>query len=836
MNVSIYKPKIRLAFLALLLLPMFGWSQDLFYELVEVPKNDSLDYHVKSVGSPILSLSPSNGLVNIDLDGVYPNYNIEYVPFNGYVGRDTFSFVYGVPPFGTQSITRVIEVEVLPAFVSAGRDFAVTAIDLPVTFDVLTNDTGSDSIYFSNISLANGGIATYDTASNGVTFTPNPGFEGVAHFNYTACVSPDHCDVGVATVFVEGSATIIDTVRIATKRGKGKRLLLPLTNGYQELDAASNGTVSVVSDGQLEYIPNANFFNDQDQFTFAYNTFTNTSLRTFVVEVLDTDLTSTLGISKGDFAFVPINGTVDIDVLANDNQILNPSINSVVEVPQNGTATIVNGQIQYVPNAGFNGVDVFTYKACMGAGSGCENAEVIVTVDNMYPSSTTFNLTTIENTPLVINYNLPFGDFDFINVPEQSLDGGYIDFFETFDGFIDGQYISGNNIIIYTPPVGYAASDRFEFDYCPGTDDCELIKINVDVLDMGAPNDTFCIAECVWSGDADNNGTVDITDMLPVGYSTGEIGPIRTNANMSWYGQFGDRWNQDITQMEVNLKHVDTNGDGVISVLDTAAISQSYGLSHNLTPGNLPTISDLPLFFVPKTAGPYNPGDKVLIDVVLGNTATPAVDINGLTFAMNYNSAIVKPGTFKIDFDNRSWMAYNSPMLDMVKYPFIGRAEAGYTRTSGLAASGSGRIATVEFIVEDIIDGVKQGDRVKSTVSTQATSMNGSGLLQTLPVYNIQLEIITVDQDRYGLKEDDLLAFPNPAQDVLNIHVNGKNEIREFSIFSITGQEMMVSGKIHVKNTQVDISILEDGLYILNAITENGIVSKKFEVIHEPFR
>ncbi|MEO1628769.1 MAG: Ig-like domain-containing protein, partial [Bacteroidota bacterium] len=599
-----YKLKTLSAFLALLLVSVSGWSQGQFYEFVTVPKNDVLEYQVASFGNPIISSSPSNGQVEIIQVGNQPLHDFFYTPDSGYVGRDTFSFIYSLPLFPSQSITRIVEVEVLSAFVSAGRDFANTSVDSSVTFDILANDQGSDPVYFSNISLTNGGTATYDSATTEVTFTPNPGFIGVAHFNYTACVDAENCDVGVATVFVEGNSTVIDTVYLATKRGEAKRFLLPLTNGYQEIETPGNGNVIAVNDGQLEYIPSRNFFNDTDQFTFAYNTQTNTSLRTFIVDVLDTELTSTLGISKGDFAFVPVDGSVDIDVLANDNQILSPSINLISVAPQNGTVVIQNGIITYTPNAGFNGVDIFRYKACMGNGPGCEDADVIVTVDNLYPSTTTFDLTTIQNTPLIVNYNLPFADFDFENVPEESLEGGYIDFYETFDGFIDGQYISGNNLIVYTPPAGFAATDRFEFDYCPGNGPCELVKIEVGVLDMGTPTDTFCIADCVWSGDADNNGTVDITDLLPVGYSTGEVGPTRSGANTNWYGQFGDNWRREITQGEVNLKHVDTNGDGVVNVSDTAAISQSYGLTHNLTPGNLPTISDLPLFFVPLNPGP----------------------------------------------------------------------------------------------------------------------------------------------------------------------------------------------------------------------------------------
>ncbi len=56
------------------------------------------------------------------------------------------------------------------------------------------------------------------------------------------------------------------------------------------------------------------------------------------------------------------NGSVLIDVLANDDPGSNPPI-AIVDVtdPDNGTAEIENGQIRYTPDSGFHGTDTFAY-------------------------------------------------------------------------------------------------------------------------------------------------------------------------------------------------------------------------------------------------------------------------------------------------------------------------------------------------------------------------------------------------------------------------------------------------------------------------------------------
>ena len=797
MNVSISTLRKVFLYLIFLITPLLSQAQ--FYKFFEVLVNDSLSYEFESLQFPgTIAVAPNHGVATVLPTANSNLFELNYTPNSNYIGRDTLVITYYIYPITARQ--RTIEIEVLPAYIKAYNDFVSTAPDSAVQLFVLDNDVGSDTLSLSNVSLTNHGTVVINPDQS-ITFTPESGFTGEAYLNYTVCLDSANCDVGVATVFVEDNIAVIDTVYLATKRALAKDVLLPLENGYQQLLNASNGTLTEHIDGWITYAPDAAFYGAQDTFTYAYNTGTTTSIRTFIIDVLDTPVESSVGIAKDDYAYVIVDGNIDIDILANDSRILSPYLSLIGTAPANGTASIAGNQINYIPNTGFTGIDRFTYKACIPSG-GCENADVYVIVHDQFPSSTSYDLTTIENTPLVINYQIPIEAFDFVVANTESDEEGIVDYHPGhFNGLIHGQQVSGYNLVVYTPPTDFTGLDHFEFNFCVGSD-CEIVKIDIEVVDMGAPQDTFCVSECVWSGDANLDGRVNIQDILPIGYCIGEVGVNRVNGTVDWYGQYGDSWDGTISQTAVNLKHVDTDGDGLITANDTTALSQNYNKAHNLTPGPGPVSSSLPLFFVPQTPGPYNPGDLVITDIILGNASSPALDMYGLTFAMNYNDAVVEPGSFEVSFDQKNWMSYNSPTLDMIKEPAVGRVEVGYTRTSGVAASGYGKVGTFSFIVtDDIVDGVKKGDTLSTHVDEIVpVFMDGSGIYQQLPVFDIEFKITHAEEDPFGIREDQVLAYPNPTQDVLNVYVNGKNEIRELYLYSLTGQRLFASGKIYEKN------------------------------------
>ena len=125
---------------------------------------------------------------------------------------------------------------------------------------------------------------------------------------------------------------------------------------------ASNGTVGILSNGQLSYTPNSGFRGTD---TFSYRISDTTGLRsneaTVVIRVNRTPL------ALPDTAMVLANSSVVINVLANDtdpdgNSTINSGSVTIVSLPNNGTATVQNnGSVLFVPSTDFKGTSTFSY-------------------------------------------------------------------------------------------------------------------------------------------------------------------------------------------------------------------------------------------------------------------------------------------------------------------------------------------------------------------------------------------------------------------------------------------------------------------------------------------
>lgn len=77
-----------------------------------------------------------------------------------------------------------------------------------------------------------------------------------------------------------------------------------------------------------------------------------------------------------------------------------------------------------------------------------------------------------------------------------------------------------------------------------------------------------------------------------------------------------------------------------------------------------------------------------------------------------------------------------------------------------------------------------------------------------------------------GVKENvanDFSVIPNPVHSILNI--NTQKSIKSVSVFDINGREVLST----TNNTKsIDVSALQDGMYILQVLTNTGILTKKF--------
>ncbi|MBK8886192.1 MAG: hypothetical protein IPN46_06390 [Saprospiraceae bacterium] len=159
-----------------------------------------------------------------------------------------------------------------------------------------------------------------------------------------------------------------------------------------------------------------------------------------------------------------------------------------------------------------------------------------------------------------------------------------------------------------------------------------------------------------------------MSDILSIGRFGGLSGASRSDiAYPFWSGQKADDWSYTHPN-GLNIKHVDANGDGLISSADTSAISSYYATVHTFVPEEVLAIKDYPFNLIPNSTE-LDSGDLLILDIEIGDATKDVVDLFGLAFGLNVAPQMIDSASLSVQFDKFSWFADNSPTLQMYKQP-----------------------------------------------------------------------------------------------------------------------------------------------------------------------
>ena len=825
-----------------------GGTQPAYTEL-ETVKNETVDFvFFNSSNYPVtVDEYPAHG--SIETFGPPNNYGewtLIYQPDWDYVGTDDVVIKYREGGFFGYWVEMHLHIKIIPAYIKALDDFATVRTGESVEIDVLANDdwTGSDPVHVEEVTLVNSGVGYCTDASCGsITFVPDADFTGIAHINYTICDDDNNCDDAIVNISVTPTVEpVTDSLFIITSRDISKVVLFDLAGYGLGADTPAHGTVGF---DEVQSVPT---YTPQEGFA-GYDDFTYTKLESNIfytryvrVHVLNTPVPNEFLLD--DHAYTSAGVPITIDVAANDK--VTPSSYYVPQNGEHGIAqpVVIEGtiQFQYTPfDINYTGTDTFKYRAYVGPGQQ-ETATVTVHINNQVPAQPVFTLTTVKNVPLVIDYGIPIESYSFTLTGTGAEYGSA----QIIPGFStqtwNGQSASGYNLIVYTPDAGFAGQDEFEVEYATDLSlgNLATVKIIVNVLDITPVEEQLCIGDnCVWPGDTNHDGIVNMADVLPIGLCMGETGQGRytETTGADWYGQYGTNWNDPFETPGFDLKHIDTDGDSIIANADTAAIRAHYGEIHNLIPvPENPT--PLPIYLKYDGGNPQ-PGDLVTFDIYLGDSIANtdyALDIHGITSVLNYDPDFVQEGSMQITFPEDTWMSYDAPTLGMsYDMPAQGQIDFAFTRTNGVSVDGYGKIASVNFIViEDLVD-FRPGEEAYFTLPFNLTGtgvMNGAGGTYTLADTDTTIPVhIPAADEKTTVVSEDLKVFPNPTNNVINLYLNGYgNEVESYEIYDIAGR-MLHSDTIAAKSATVDVAAWNAGTYILRVVTVSGeVLNAKFEV------
>lgn len=753
-------------------------------------------------------------------------YKVIYDANKGTTGKDTLTIEYWYP---VKTFKKVV-INVLPSKVKAEDDFICIPLGATATVPIEANDSSNRGILnITDISVENNGSVSIQ--NNSAVFTPESGFEGLANFNYVVCDDIGTCDK--ATVYVcvgDPNAYSNSVIDLITTKNNPIQIITPL-HDYTLIQNPSNGIVNPnTSNGILYYEPSIGF-SGSDQLVYSHNVTGLT--KTLVIDVLDIEAPNQFVNDDVEYTF--IGEDVEVNFLENDyfGTILKDV--KILSQPTNGTLyehrNPTNGKLlscTYKPNLGFSGVEEFTYSASNSSNfANAEVGKINIIVNDLKPANSVFELQTPENTPLVLDYNIAPSNYAF-QVTNNGNKGTAIFYPNHISMIVGGQLIEGYNLVIYTPNSGATGIDEFEMEYCAGSlNNCTTVKVKVDIQSIS--NGNICIGtDCVWAGDANRDGVVDLRDMLPTGWCIGDVGVSRANATIDpWVGQDCNNWGITFPHTDNDLKHLDSNGDSLINVADTSAISEHYQKNHSLSPEPINFPANIPLFLgSPDTIYVTGPGDIVRVPIILGDPNLPAENMYGLTFSIDFDPSIIDAPASSIRFDAESWANYTSPVLSMVKKPFTGRIDAAYTRTNGVTTDGYGKVGAVDFVIIEDLTFQRLPD--KSFARISGSYYNGAGVYTQLPE---SLVAISFRQEGIKEKSAELLVFPNPTSDYLNYRIVGAQEpYDKVEVYDLTGKSIL-QGTHEQFNGQINTSQYTSGVYVMRVSTSIGVVTKKFKVI-----
>ncbi|MCH2023389.1 MAG: T9SS type A sorting domain-containing protein [Saprospiraceae bacterium] len=329
---------------------------------------------------------------------------------------------------------------------------------------------------------------------------------------------------------------------------------------------------------------------------------------------------------------------------------------------------------------------------------------------------------------------------------------------------------------------------------------------------------------CVWAGDADTNKVVNHFDLLPIGLGYGETGPLRDNADNNYDCEPALNFLNSTPVTATNYKHADTDGNGIVDVMDTTAIVLNWGQIHLKNSSS--TSSNAIPFYVQYATG--LPGQVMQIPIILGDTSVAADSIYGIAFTINYDETMTDTNSVSVDFST-SWLGtINSDMISVQKdYYYQGHIDVSVVRVDHTNRSGMGQIGTLVLTIKDDIlkstnqrlDMLISNVRIITNVETERTA-------STPPT---DILITTPSATKTFSKEAiNISVFPNPANTFMNI--NSNDEIQQIMLYNPAGQLLYSLGN-NAYGAQLNIRDLNSGIYILQVQTLHGFTTKKVQII-----
>ncbi len=145
---------------------------------------------------------------------------------------------------------------------------------------------------------------------------------------------------------------------------------------------------------------------------------------------------------------------------------------------------------------------------------------------------------------------------------------------------------------------------------------------------------------------------------------------------------------------------------------------------------------------------------------------------------------------------------------------------------AGATVSIDGKTGVTDSNGEVEIEDVREFDRAWTVSHPNYANASGSVTV----VDGVVVEVTLSEDTNFivDTETNELAVFPNPASEVINITNN--NTINEVRVFDLTGRTIF-GETVNDNQTVINVSEFNQGIYIIQIETDNGVESKRFNVV-----
>ncbi len=110
--------------------------------------------------------------------------------------------------------------------------------------------------------------------------------------------------------------------------------------------------------------------------------------------------------------------------------------------------------------------------------------------------------------------------------------------------------------------------------------------------------------------------------------------------------------------------------------------------------------------------------------------------------------------------------------------------------------------------------------------------MNGDGTYTVLPDAETTV-MLNINSEEKPLAKNNVLIYPNPVKQELNVFLNGKEKISGYTIFNSLGKVMDNKAVNKANNLKIHLNSYNNGVYFIKIYTDNKkTYTKKIEILN----